>query len=110
MGGQIELALSEKDKNHRWRSVYNKLTEDNAIASYENYISEIMRGKNVNFNYDTFKKLVEITAPYFLQSSTNKKGLLNNSLWTPSSEGEVIIDNLYDVDDIKRLESSDDRW
>ncbi len=100
-GWTDRVALSEKDKTLRWNDVYNKLTEDNAIATYEKYVAEIMRGKNVNFNYSTFKKLVEITAPYFLQSSTNKKGLLNNSLWTPGSEGEVIIDNLYDVDDIK---------
>jgi hypothetical protein len=103
-GWTDRVAVSEEDKNIRWNDVYNKLTGDNAAARYEDYVAEIMRGKRIVFNRPTFEKLVEIIAPYYLQSNKSKKNLLNNSLWTPSSEDEVLMDNLYDVNDIKNWE------
>jgi hypothetical protein len=98
------VAISEKDKILRWNDVYNKVTADNAAAHYENYVAEIMRGKRIDFNRPTFEKLVEIIAPYYLQSNKNKERMLNSGLWKPSNEDEVLMDNLYDVDDIKNWE------
>jgi hypothetical protein len=103
-GWTERVAVSEEDRNLRWNDVYNKLTGDNAATLYEDYVAEIMRGKRMDFNRPTFEKLVELTASYYLQSNTNKERLLNRGLWTPSTEEEVLIDNLYDVDDIKNWE------
>jgi len=100
-GWTDRVAVSEENKNLRWNDVINKLTGDNAAARYEDYVTEIMRGKRIDFNRSTFEKLVELTASYYLQSNKNKERLLNSGLWTPSTEEEVLIDNLYDVDDIK---------
>ncbi|UCH66683.1 MAG: hypothetical protein JSW63_06040, partial [Ignavibacterium sp.] len=103
-GWTDRLAVSDKDKLIRWNDLYKKLTEDKAIIVYEEYVSELMSGKRIEFNRPTFEKLVEITAPYYLKSNKDKKRLLKSSLWKPNSEEEVLIDNLYDVDDIRNLE------
>jgi len=112
-GWTERIAISEEDKTRRWNDVYNKLTEDKAILVYESYVSELMRGKRIDFNHPTFEKLVEITAPYYLKSNKDKKRLLKSSLWKPNSEDEVLIDNLYDVDDIRKwelLKIDDETW
>jgi sulfur transfer complex TusBCD TusB component (DsrH family) len=103
-GWTDRLALSEKDKLLRWRDVEDRLTETEAWISYKKYISKLMRGKRVDFNPDTFRELVNVTAPYYLQSNKSKQELLKNRFWTPGKEGEILMDHLYNIDDIKNKE------
>jgi hypothetical protein len=107
------VAISEEDKILLWNDVYNKLIMDKSITLYEEYVSNIMKSKWIEFNRQTFEKIVEITAPYYLKSNKNKKRLLKSSLWKPNSEDEVLIDNLYDVEDIgnwELLKIDDEIW
>jgi hypothetical protein len=107
------VAISEEDKILLWNDVYNKLIMDKSITLYEEYVSNIMKSKWIEFNRQTFEKIVEITAPYYLKSNQNKKRLLKSSLWKPNSEDEVLIDNLYDVEDIgnwELLKIDDEIW
>jgi len=85
--------ITEQSIMDRRQQVIEKLTNDKAWANYKIYVADIMQNKRMQFYPKTFKKLIELAAPIYLESEKVKKQMFNNSFWQ-NSESEDIFSKL----------------
>ena len=72
-GWTDHVAVTEKQISDRRNDVDQELTHEQADEHYDNYIMSLMRGKTLQFEPHTFRKFVEIAAPYYLESKKEKE-------------------------------------
>ncbi len=96
-GWTDRLAISDTDIQRRWNDVVDHLKTQQANKIYTQYIARVMKGKRVEFSRDTFFKLAEIIAPFYLKS-LDKKEAFKQRFW----KDEVLPDSLSaDIDAIR---------
>jgi hypothetical protein len=99
-------AISDTDIQNRWNDVSERLTTKHANQIYAAYIARIMKGKRLEFSRDTFFKLAEIFAPFYLKSFADKQEAFTQRFWKdavlPDSLGgnieEIMDHSLFQVD------------
>lgn len=105
--------LTDFDIRNRFRDFRERMTMDSAIAGYTQFVQKVMQGKRVDFNPDTFKKLVNIIGPLYMSGSKQKENAFNQKFWNKESD-DVILDNVgSDIDDIADetlLKIDDEVW
>jgi hypothetical protein len=94
------LAITEKQINERWESVKTKRSEIKANALYEKYIQDIMAGKRIDFEWETFKKLVNVLGPQYYKSKQDKEEAFNKKFWNKDNPQMVLDDLSHQMDEI----------
>jgi hypothetical protein len=89
-GWTDKQVVTETDYHDRHQKVVEMLTDQEAWINYQNYVSQIMKNKRLEFYEETFKKMVQIVAPVYLKSAETKKQLFNNSFWQDNNDREEI--------------------
>lgn len=96
-GWTDRLAITDTDIRQRWNDASEHLKNKQADKIYTSYVASVMRGKKVEFSRDTFFKLAEIFAPFYLKSMEDKKEVFNRRFW----KDEILPDSLAgDIDEI----------
>ncbi|MDZ7269586.1 MAG: hypothetical protein ONB48_20055 [candidate division KSB1 bacterium] len=86
LGWTETLPLTDTQQQQRWQQVRERLKQQKAEALYDQFIARVMRGKRLDFAPQTFRRLVAIVAPYYLQSNAAKGAALQQQLWgTPEN-------------------------
>ncbi len=97
-GWTDRLAISDTDIQRRWDDVSEYLKTQHANRIYAGYIARVMRGKKAEFSRDTFLKLAEIMAPFYLKSLEDKKEAFKQRFW----KDEVLPDSISaDIDHLR---------
>ncbi|MBN1352613.1 hypothetical protein JXJ21_24710 [candidate division KSB1 bacterium] len=82
VNGWIDARLiTENDIRNRRQQVVDQLKNEKAWADYKSYVGKLMQKKQMQFSEDTFRKLVTIVAPIYLNAEQTKKQMFNNSFW-----------------------------
>ncbi len=92
-GWTDQVAITDAQIRDRWQNVRNKIAEKKANAMFDAYVRELMRGKTVEFNRQTFEKLVNIVAPQYYKSENDKQEAFNKKFWNKDRD-EMILDDL----------------
>jgi len=92
-GWNDEVAITDQQMQQRWNTVSDKIKDIKAAALSIEYVKDLMRGKKVIFERDTFVKLVNIIGPEYFKSEQEKQQAFNKKLWNKDSD-EMILDNL----------------
>lgn len=96
-GWTDRLAISDTDIQRRWNDVSEYLKTQQADQIYAGYVARVMKGKKVEFSRDTFFKLAEIMAPFYLKSLEDKKDAFTRRFW----KDDVLPDSVSrDIDAI----------
>jgi len=82
MGWSDSLAISEIDRKQRWNDVKDKLTSEGALQIYDKYVLSIMQGKRVEFDRQTFNKMVTLIAPMYMRSPKEKRQWFLNAAFS----------------------------
>jgi hypothetical protein len=90
------IAGSEIDQ--RWKNVTDALTDEKAAAIWDAYVAGVMKGKNMEFNPDTFWRMADLLAPLYFIDTQSKNAVLRNLWWkedsasstTPPSGGSLV--------------------
>ncbi len=90
LGWTEEVAITDGQSQKRWREVSEKLTEQKAAATFEQYVQNVMRGKKIEFNPSTFRKAVTIVAPHYLKSFEEKQSAANQQLWNQQDNENIL--------------------
>ncbi|NUM73617.1 hypothetical protein HUU40_04575 [candidate division KSB1 bacterium] len=90
LGWTDKVAVSDMQMRTRWNDVKENLTHKKAGKLYEQYAAGVMRGKTLEFSPATFRKMVEIVAPYYLKSSEEKQAALQQQFWGNENEENVL--------------------
>lgn len=100
-GWHDKVAITKSQKELRWYDVELLMTEKKSMEVYTDYVGKLMQGKKIQFDRNTFKKLVEIVAPFYLKDEKKKEAMFNKSFWRAANKNEVIMSNLNDADFLK---------
>jgi len=92
-GWTDELAITEKQIRDREDEVIEKYKSIQANKIYNQYIKDLMQGKTVRFNGDTFKRLVNIIGEEYYRSEEDKKQAFNQKFWNKDQQ-EMVLDDL----------------
>jgi hypothetical protein len=92
-------AITDQDVQNRRQIVIERLTQEIAWEGYESYVQSLMKNKRLEFYEDTFRKIVLIIAPLYL-NSTQKKQLFNSTFWQDPSQKESISKLPKNLDNI----------
>jgi hypothetical protein len=109
-GWTERLVFTDTDVQNRWNDVTENLTEKHAIQIYENYIANVMKGRKVQFARDTFFKLAEIVAPYYLKTEQEKKEAFNQRFWKDEVVPGAIGGNIEQILDHSLLQIDGQTW
>lgn len=90
LGWTDKVAVSDVQMRTRWNDVKENLTNKKAGKLYEQYVASVMRGKTLEFSPATFRKMVEIVAPFYLKSSEEKQAALQQRFWGNENEDNVL--------------------
>jgi len=88
LGWRETLPLTDTQQQRQWQEVAERLKQQKAEVLYDRFIAQVMRGRRLEFSPATFRKLVNIVAPYYLNSSTEKSVALQQQLWGTPPDGE----------------------
>ncbi len=72
-GWTERVAITERDIRNRLNDVTEKLTMDFAVSNYSNFVNGLMKGKNVQFDKNTFVKLTNTAVQLYFVSKEKKK-------------------------------------
>jgi hypothetical protein len=109
-GWTDRVVFTDTDVQNRWNDVTENLTEKHAIQIYEDYIASVMKGKKVQFARDTFFKLAEIVAPYYLKTEQDKKEAFNKRFWKDEIVPGAIGGNIEQILDHSLLQIDGQTW
>lgn len=109
-GWTDRVVFADTDVQNRWNDVTEHLTEKLAIQTYEDYIASVMKGKKVQFARDTFLKLAEIVAPYYLKTEEEKKEAFNKRFWKDEIVPGAIGGNIEQILDHSLLQIDGQTW
>ena len=85
-GWTDDLAVSENDRKQRWNDIKEKLTSEKALQIYDKYVVSIMEGKKLDFDRQTFNKMVNLIGPMYMRSPEEKRELFLNATFNRSAE------------------------
>ncbi len=83
------MAMSGKQSRIRYSDVEKKLTHNKAKDIYAQYVHELMAGKSMQFNRETFSEAARIFSQIYSISQEKKKEGLSNAMWGKNIEQEL---------------------
>jgi len=99
-GWTDQVAITDVQVKDRWQTVRNKIAEKKANAMFDAYVRDLMSGKSVEFNRRTFEKLVNIVAPQYYKSDTDKREAFNKKFWNKDRDEMILDDFSNQMDEI----------
>jgi hypothetical protein len=88
-GWTDRIAITENDIQTRQQNVVEYLTHQEALTNYKNHVQRLMKNKRMEFYEDTFKKIIHLVAPLYLDAA-QKEQLFNSSFWQDNDKIEQI--------------------
>lgn len=80
--------ITDKQFKSRWVDISGYYKRQSAQRNYDEIIHNVMRGRSIIFERNTFSKFIDILAPIYLDSGDNSRMALN-SILRPEIDGEL---------------------
>jgi len=112
-GWEDSRPIAGEERRERIKEIKEKMMIDKAQPVYMDYVSGLMRGKSMQFEEETFKKLSGIVEEVYQLSPQNNNISLNNLFWKNSESADFIPDpstNLEEIDNWKFFEVDGQIW
>ena len=103
-------AITETQINSRRGDVTERLTSQKAMVIYKKHVAEIMRGKRLDFSSDTFNRIADYLAPFYLKSEQEKKEAFNKRFWENELKTDSLMTNLDEIADYPLVRIDDETW
>lgn len=98
-GWHDDVAFTPNQRQERLKNVTEKLTGIQARKIWDARVSDIMRGKRLDFNKDVFQKLEKIFFDVYFTTDTERRDQLIGKVWDVEHEdAQVALDNMPDED------------
>lgn len=86
LGWTNKVSFSQIEVEKRKNEVIDYLRDIKAQEIYTEYIAELMKGKEIRFNEETFYELSNKARDLYLSTEENKLNALNKALWNLNKE------------------------
>jgi hypothetical protein len=109
VGWSDNLAMTEKQRQERSKTVREKLTAIKAGNIWQQRVAGIMRGKKLDFNEDIFYKLRDLFFEIYFRTEKEKKEALTERIWrnnekeinntiTETMAEELLAESFFSID------------
>lgn len=88
-------AISENEIKEKYHAIKEDLTQRKAIKQYEKFVGSIMIGKKLDFDLNTFNKIVKIIKPFYSKTAKEKQELFLDTAFDRKEENPD-LNNLAD--------------
>jgi hypothetical protein len=103
LGWSDEMALTEQQQRERLNQVREKLSEIESAQIWTKRVSEIMRGKRIDFDEAVFRKLSSLFFSVYFHTEAERRDQFIEKIWGLEEEDpKKIIENLNDADFLKQ--------
>ena len=85
-GWTEKVAVASQDLQNRSKDVRQYLNYKYAFKKYEKYVRKLMKGKQVNFNRDTFIALVNTLGPVYFPNQSEKEKEISKGMFGKTPE------------------------
>jgi len=89
LGWRERVLLGGQQTRQRLQDVADGVQEFHAQQAYKQFVTRLMRGKTVRFNPTSFRKVVELMAPFYMKSAEDREKAFNKRFWQ-QKDGEQI--------------------
>lgn len=96
---EVSVDVTEKEKTDTWNLVEKEYIEEKALKKFSKYVSEIMKGKKIEFNDQIFSFFSDKIADIYLIEKSKKEKIVQGVLW--DKEVDTQIKNFSRIDAIK---------
>lgn len=86
--------MSGQEQELRFNDVREKESNVAALDIYEEWIRELMKGKQLNFNKDVLKALVEAVAPLYFKAKEKSAVNMQKSVWQHENKDQINISDI----------------
>ena len=94
--------MTNTDSQQRLNDLKEKETNIAAMDIYVVWIKELMQGKQIDFNYDVLKALVEAVGPIYFQAQDKSELKMQKNFWQLEDNNQITIDDVANqIDEIK---------
>ncbi|MCB0281661.1 MAG: hypothetical protein KDF60_03705 [Calditrichaeota bacterium] len=92
--------IGETRANQVEKDVRELTTEVLSRDIYAAWVAELMHGKKIQFNPETFEKFVEIIGPDYFKSSKDRENAFNKKFWNKDNNEMYLNDNAAKLEQI----------
>jgi len=92
--------LSPNEQQEHFNRVCEYETRRKANEYYTNYVRDVMSGKKMEFDKDTFFKLVEILGPIYLKSEMDREQEAKYVFWSIREREVKLRNRMHDIQPI----------
>jgi hypothetical protein len=113
IGWTDQKIISENDRKEKWNEVKEKMTQERAFKLFDNYAFSIMEGKKLDFDRDTFNKLIKVIGPMYIRTPQDKQDLFMNAVFDGENnnpELKQLADGINGLLDNSLLSIDDQVW
>ncbi len=97
LGWKERITMTETDTRQRWEDLVEREQLQQADRTYESYVGDLMRGKEVVFNESTFRELTKWAGDRYLRPREDKETAMNQALWKSDQEVNLEVDELSEL-------------
>lgn len=80
--------VTQSQVEQKWKNISDRYKKRVAQGYYKEYIQEVMEGKSIDFNPETFFQLADILGPVYLKTDAEKKDELKELYWDLEAQEE----------------------
>ena len=114
LGWTESVAMSEEQARLRYNDVKERLSRTKALKVYTEFVQDVMQGKELRFDDNTFYKVVDIVKPFYLVSAQDKQKMINTKFWhqedTTSIDYDAMAQDFEAIKDWPMLTIDGETW
>tara|TARA_Y100001970_G_scaffold24741_1_gene29554 strand:- start:858 stop:2333 length:1476 start_codon:yes stop_codon:yes gene_type:complete len=99
-GWTINPDITIKQKQDSWQKIENQYIEKKAKELYGRYVSQIMKGKTINYDLNKFDEFSDKLARIYLIEKEKKEAAIENKIWEIEEKNKVVSFN-----EVKQIEN-----
>ena len=78
--------MTDKALQEKWKQVDDRLRLRDSSIAYKEFVANVMKGKQIEFEPKTFKKVVNLMGPVYFIPAEKKKELTKNAIFKTGDE------------------------
>ena len=113
LGWTESVAITDEQIKLRTNDVKERLSRREAEKFYAEFVLDVMKGKTVQFDEDTFYKVLDVVKPFYVKSPDQERESINAQLWNqkpPEVDAEGLQNEFEQIKDWPLLTIEGQTW
>ena len=108
-----QRVLTDAQLTERWKKIYDRMESRRSKELYDDFIVDLMKGKTIQFNKESFFSLVNLLGPIYMKSSKQKNLSVERMYYGEIQEFKPLKSTgkkIEDLDNLILLKVDEEEW